>query len=129
GPMALASIIESMLGDDLPVAIRAYDGSELGPPDAPATIIVRSPDALRRIITAPGELGFARAYVAGDLDLEGDVFAALSLRDRLPNVKLRPSQLAELAKFLGARNLKPLPPPPEEARLRGRRHTRARDRA
>ena len=73
--MALASIIESLLGTDLPVAVRAYDGSSIGPPDPPATIYVRSPDALRRIITSPGELGFARAYVAGDLDLEGDIFA------------------------------------------------------
>ncbi len=127
--MALASIIESMLGDDLPVAIRAYDGSELGPPDAPATIIVRSPDALRRIITAPGELGFARAYVAGDLDLEGDVFAALSLRDRLPNVKVHPREILAMAREVGYKNLRPLPAPPEEARLRGRRHSVARDRA
>jgi cyclopropane-fatty-acyl-phospholipid synthase len=92
-------------------------------------LVIKSPDALRRIITAPGELGFARAYVAGDLDLEGDVYAALELRDRLPNVKLHPSQLVEVAKFLGAKKLRPVAPPPEEARLRGRRHTRSRDRA
>lgn len=127
--MALASLIESILGTDLPVAFRAYDGSSLGPPDAATAIIVRSPDAVRRIVTAPGELGFARAYVAGDLDLEGDVFAALELRDRLPNVKLTPKQLVTAARGIGLKNLRPLPPPPEEARLHGRRHTVARDRA
>ena len=127
--MTLASIIESALGTDLPVGLRAYDGTSLGPPDAPATIIVRSPDALRRIVTAPGELGFARAYVAGDLDLEGDIFAALALRDRLPNVKLTPSELLAATREIGLANLRPLPPPPEEARLHGRRHTVARDRA
>jgi cyclopropane-fatty-acyl-phospholipid synthase len=127
--MALASIIESLLGTDLPVAVRAYDGSSIGPPDPPATIYVRSPDALRRIITSPGELGFARAYVAGDLDLEGDIFAGLALRDRLPNVKLHPQQLLALVQELGWRNVRPLPPPPEEAHLRGRRHSVARDRA
>src|SRR5436190_6961393 len=125
----LRSLVEDLLGSDLPVAFQAYDGSTAGPPDAPATLVVHSPDALRRIVTAPGELGFARAYVAGDLDLEGDIFAALELRDRLPEVKLHPSQLVALTKFLGPRNLKPLPAPPEEARLHGRRHTRARDRA
>ena len=127
--MALAPIIESMLGTNLPVAVRAYDGSSVGPPDPPATIYVRSPDALRRIITAPGELGFARAYVAGDIDLEGDIFAGLALRDRLPDVKLRAPQLLAMLRELGWKNLRPLPAPPEEARLHGRRHSVARDRA
>ena len=127
--VALTSLIESVLGTDLPIAIRAYDGSIVGPSDAPATIVIKRPDALRRIVTAPGELGFARAYVAGDLDLEGDVFAALTLRDRLPDVKLAPPQLVAAAREIGLRNLRPLPPPPEEARLRGRRHSVARDRA
>ena len=80
--MALSSLIASVLGSDLPVAFHCYDGSTVGPPDAAATIVLRSPDALRRIVTAPGELGFARAYVTGDLDVEGDIFAALALRDR-----------------------------------------------
>jgi cyclopropane-fatty-acyl-phospholipid synthase len=80
--MSLASLIESVLGSKLPVAIRAYDGTHLGPPDPDATLVIRSPNALRRIVTAPGELGFARAYVSGDLDVEGDIFAALELRDR-----------------------------------------------
>ena len=39
----------------------------------------RSPEAMRYILTAPGELGFARAYVAGELDVEGDIFDALAL--------------------------------------------------
>jgi cyclopropane-fatty-acyl-phospholipid synthase len=127
--MALASIIESVLGTDLPVAVRAYDGSSVGPPDAPATLYVRSPEALCRIVMSPGELGFARAYVAGDLDLEGDIFAGLALRDRLPQVKLHLPEIVALARELGWKNLRPLPPPPEEARLHGPRHSVARDRA
>ena len=82
----LATLLEQLLGPDLPIAIEAYDGSRLGPADAPATLQIRSPAALRRIVQAPGELGFGRAYVAGDLDLEGDIFAALALRDHLPDV-------------------------------------------
>jgi cyclopropane-fatty-acyl-phospholipid synthase len=127
--MALSSLIESVLGSDPPVAFRCYDGSALGPPDAPATIVLRSPDALRRIVTAPGELGFARAYVAGDLDIEGDVYAALGLRDRLPDVRLNAAQLLAAAREVGLRQLRPLPPPPAEARLHGRRHSLARDHA
>ena len=127
--VALTSLIESVLGTDLPIALRAYDGTALGPSDAPATVILRTPNALRRIVTAPGELGFARAYVAGDLDVDGDMFAALELRDRLPDVKLTPKQLVAAAREVGLRKLRPLPPPPEEARLHGRRHSVARDRA
>ena len=128
---SLASMLEDLLGTNLPIAIRAYDGSHLGPPEdeAPATIIVRSPDALRRIVTAPGELGFGRAYVAGDLDVEGDIFEALKLGDHIPGIKLSPKQWAAAAKLVGIEGLKPLPPPPEEARLRGRRHSKERDAA
>jgi cyclopropane-fatty-acyl-phospholipid synthase len=128
---SLAAMLEDLLGTDLPVAIRAYDGSRLGPPDgdAPATIVVKSPDALRRIVTAPGELGNCRAYVAGDLDVEGDIYAAMKLRDAVPRLKLSPKQWATAAKLVGFEGLKPLPPPPEEARLRGRRHSKERDAA
>jgi cyclopropane-fatty-acyl-phospholipid synthase len=125
----LATLLEQLLGSDLPIAIEAYDGSRLGPADAPATLQIRSPAALRRIVQAPGELGFGRAYVAGDLDLEGDIFAALALRDHLPDVKLRPAQWIAALRLVGPGALKPVPKPPEEARLHGRRHSKQRDAA
>jgi len=127
--MALADLLQDLLGTDLPVAFSLYDGSRVGPDPAPATVVVRSPDALRRIVTAPGELGFGRAYVAGDIDVEGDIYAALQLRDHLPDIKLRPAQWLAALRLAGAGGLKPLPPPPEESRLRGRRHSKARDAA
>jgi cyclopropane-fatty-acyl-phospholipid synthase len=127
--MALADLLRDLLGPDLPVAFSLYDGSRLGPAEAPATVVVRSPAALRRIVTAPGELGFGRAYVAGDLDVEGDIFAAFALRDQLPEVRLSPRQWVTALRLAGAGGLRPLPPPPEEARLRGRRHSKARDAA
>ena len=126
---ALGSLLTDVLGRELPVTVRAYDGTDLGPPDAPAALVLRSPDALRRILSAPGELGLARAYVAGDLDVEGDIFTALELHERLPDAKLQPRHLAAVARLLGASGLRRLPPPPEEARLRGRRHSPARDAA
>ncbi len=127
--MNIGALLEGLLGSDLPVALDAYDGSHVGPRDAPARIIVRSPDALARIVRAPGELGFGRAYVAGDLEVEGDIFAALALRDHLPDVRLDRQQWVAAAKLAGARALKRLPPPPEEARLHGRRHSKERDAA
>ena len=125
----LGDLVDHWLGPDLPVRVEAYDGSSCGPSDAPATIVVRSPDALRRVLAAPGELGMARAYVAGDLDVEGDVFAALDLRHRLRGRRVGPLQLVGLVRLLGLRGLRRLPPPPEEVDLRGRRHGRARDAA
>jgi cyclopropane-fatty-acyl-phospholipid synthase len=128
--VTLAVLLHDLVGDDLPVAFRLYDGSRLGPDPAPATIFVRSPDALRRIVQARGsELGFGRAYVAGDLDIEGDMFAALVLREQLPDVRLRPRQLIGAARLVGFRGLRRIPPPPEEARLSGRVHSKARDAA
>jgi cyclopropane-fatty-acyl-phospholipid synthase len=117
------------------VALRAADGSRIGPEQARATIVVRDPVVLRHLLYAPGELGLARAYVSGALDLEGDVFAALSLREHL---RTEPSELARSwrsrARLAGALlrlgALGPPPPvPPEEARLSGRRHSRRRDAA
>lgn len=125
----LGDLVRAVLGDDLPVAIECYDGSWVGPAAPPALLRIKSPDAITRIVTAPGELGFARAYVAGDLDLEGDVYAALALRDNLPEVRLSPTQWAAAVRLLGRNGLRRLPPPPEEARLHGRRHSRERDAA
>jgi cyclopropane-fatty-acyl-phospholipid synthase len=128
--MALAPLVEQVLGGDIPLAVEAYDGSRAGPADAPTTMIIRSPDALRRAITAPGELGLARAYVAGEIDLEGSIWDLLALRDRLPKVRLDPRVVLRLVGELGGwRQVHRVEPPAEEARLHGRRHSKARDAA
>jgi len=116
-----------MVGEDLPLALEAYDGSRIGPEDARTRVYVRSPDALRRMVLAPGELGLARAYVAGDIEVEGDIFDVLELRDRMPSPKLSPTQWAMAARLVASAGMKRLPPPPEEAHPRGRLHTRGRD--
>jgi len=131
----VARALEAVLGPDLPIAVRAYDGSRLGPADAPATLLVRSPVVFRRLISAPGELGLGRAYVSGELDVEGDLYAALAaLRDRIPDLRaIGPRQLAEVLRLAGSSVLRTgfgaLPVPPEEARLGGVRHSKERDAA
>jgi cyclopropane-fatty-acyl-phospholipid synthase len=72
----LQSLAEQVLGVSLPVRLRAWDGSEAGPPGAPV-LVVRHRRALRRLLWKPGELGLARAWVAGELDVEGDLYEAL----------------------------------------------------
>src|SRR5439155_3343860 len=127
---ALQPLIEGLLGLDLPVQFRFWDGSSLGPDDAAAAVVVRSPRALRRLVTAPGELGLGRAYVAGDIDLDGDLDEVLALGDRRPDLRLGAAQWSHAVRALASSGaLRPgrVRPPPEEARLRGRRHTRAQD--
>jgi cyclopropane-fatty-acyl-phospholipid synthase len=123
----LAPLIESLLGPEPLVGFEAYDGTRLGPDHPAATIIVRSPDALRRIATAPGELGLARAYVAGDIDFEGDIMAALEIRKSIADVSFGWREVAAILRIGGLSVLRPLPPPGEEARPRGRLHSRQRD--
>ena len=127
--MTLAELVGELLGPDPPVAVELHDGSELGPADAPARLVFRSPDVLRRLLTAPGELGFARAYVAGELEVEGDLYAALELQERLAGARLAPRHWVAALRLVGRDGLRPLAPPAEEARMRGRRHSRERDAA
>lgn len=137
GPVAdqLLPLVRALTGRDLPLAVKAWDGSRAGSPDARVTVIVHSRAALRHILWAPGELGLVRAHVQGHLDIDGDVFDLLALRDELGGaaddvrVGARPRDwpaLAHAALRLGA--LGPRPPrPAEEVRFRGRLHTRRRD--
>ena len=133
----IGRMLEWYLGPAPPVGLRCWDGSRWGDPDAALQVDVRSPDAVRRLLWDPGELGLARAHVAGELDFDGSVFDLLGLRDRLidrtadAGLDLTWRERAVLvrdAKRLGVLGRRP-EPPPEEARLRGRRHSKGRDRA
>src|SRR3954447_24072181 len=62
-----------------PLIIEAYDGSTAGPPDAQIRLVLRSPKALSYLIPAPPSLGFARAYVSGELEIHGDLYKALQV--------------------------------------------------
>ncbi len=122
-------MLEAMLGT-VPVRFTFWDGTELGPADSPGTIHVRSADALRRIAWAPGELGPGRAFVAGDIDFEGDIFGLIEVL-RPAGAQLHDSFRGAFTALRGAIRLgafgRPLPPPPEETRPRGRLHSKGRD--
>ncbi|MEU6976185.1 cyclopropane-fatty-acyl-phospholipid synthase family protein [Streptomyces sp. NPDC046371] len=135
----LTALAEDVLGAPLPVRLRAWDGSEAGPADGPV-LIIRERRALRRLLWKPGELGLARAWVAGEIDVEGDLYTVLDrlagflwergeesrgLLETARDPKVRAAARA-LLKLAG-----PLPPPkPPLEEMRGRsgvRHTRRRD--
>ncbi|MEU4350393.1 cyclopropane-fatty-acyl-phospholipid synthase family protein [Streptomyces sp. NPDC023838] len=135
----LTALAGELLGEDLPVRIRAWDGSEAGPPGAPV-VVLRHRRALRRLLWKPGELGLVRAWVAGELDIEGDLYLTLDLmagliwdRGAEPKDAVHPvrdprlrAAARELLRLAGP--LPPPAPPAEELRRRtGRLHTRRRD--
>ncbi len=131
---ALVPLLSAMVGTSVPVRFEFWDGSGVGPDDAVGTLEIRSPDALRRILWSPGELGVARAFVAGDITVTGDLFALLRvLHDASPRdlqsmgLQTLPTVL-KAARRLGAIG-RPLPVPPEECRPPGRLHSPARDAA
>ena len=69
--LTLAEILEIFAGGRLPLRFTAYDGSSAGPADAPLGLDLKTPRGTTYLATAPGDLGLARAYVAGDLDIHG----------------------------------------------------------
>lgn len=136
--MSISEAVGSLLRDGMPLRFTAYDGSSIGPADAPVSMELRTERGLSYLLTAPGDLGFARAYVTGDLVLHGvhpgnpyDAIALLlnHLRFRRP----RPAEAVRLLRAVGLGHLRPPEPPPEEHLPRWRRtlegmlHSRVRD--
>jgi cyclopropane-fatty-acyl-phospholipid synthase len=130
----VADVAAALLGRPLPLGLRCWDGSRVaGPPGSP-WLVLRNPRALRRIILGGGELGLARAYVSGDLDIEGSLYDALEIRKALPDdqpLRLDRRALRPLLRQLVRAGVLGWPPrrPAEESRLRGWRHSPRRDRA
>ncbi|MER5901431.1 cyclopropane-fatty-acyl-phospholipid synthase family protein [Streptomyces mirabilis] len=135
----LKSLVEQLVGAPLPMRIRAWDGSEAGPPGAPA-VVVRNRRALRRLLWKPGEVGLARAWVAGDLGVEGDLYTALDLLsglvwDRGEDARglaeaLRDPEVRAAVRGLVKMGGLPLPPSPPQEEMRRRRrrlHTKRSD--
>ena len=132
----LGALATSVIGGELPIRLRAWDGSETGPATGPV-LVLNSRRALRRLLWSPGELGLAEAYISGDVDVEGDLAQGLSTvwnaaksgEVGRPKVGLtRWPRLAVEAAKLGVVGLRP-PAPGQAASLKGRKHTRDRDRA
>ena len=79
---------------ELPVTLRFWDGSVL---DGGAPVVeVRDPVAIAHILHAPGQMGLARAWVAGALDVEDVADLEAILRLRSFKVELTPRDIARL---------------------------------
>ncbi len=131
----LAAALRPFVGGDLPVRLRAWDGSETGPVEAPL-VELRSPDAVRRLLWHPGELGAAQAYVTGELEVHHDLDTALThvwqvaAERGLSGVRPSPRAFAQALRTAVGVGAVGIPPaaPASQARVRGRLHSRLRDR-
>ncbi|MEP7160510.1 MAG: class I SAM-dependent methyltransferase [Dermatophilaceae bacterium] len=109
-----------------PLRITAYDGTDLGPRDSDVHVHIASEKGLRYLLTARGDLGMARAYLAGELQVEGmhpgNPYPVLwrlkrAMKTRTP----RPDEVARLLRGMRPSLFTAPPPPPEEGPPRWRR--------
>jgi cyclopropane-fatty-acyl-phospholipid synthase len=137
GRLSLAQILEILVRGRLPLRFTAYDGSTTGPDDALGFDLL-TPRGTTYLATAPGELGLARAYVAGDLQLHGvhpgDPYELLkALNDDVKVTRPPARVLIDIVRSLGINHLLPIAPPPQEViprwrrTMQGIRHSRTRD--
>jgi cyclopropane-fatty-acyl-phospholipid synthase len=128
----VATFVANVFDGQLPFRVEAYDGSVAEPTVVSSanemTLRILSRDAITRVLTHPGELGLARAYVAGDIDLDGDLdpFFELSLPPLRQLLNL--NNVRSVLAVVGASALRPIAPPAVEARPRGALHSKNRDR-
>lgn len=125
--MKVAEVFEVLLGADSGLGVTAYDGSSAGASDAQTVLEVKSPDALSYLATAPSALGMARAFVTESIDVQGDLATAIRAISQTDLRDLPLAQKWELLRSVTAGNLRRPPLPPEEARVRGWRHSKRRD--
>lgn len=139
----LVRVLHTVFGPELPVTVHAWDGSHAGSTQVgeKVTFTVHSPRAARHLLAAPNQLGLARAYISGELTIEGDLEQTLTLlfdaiyppdadsRPLTPKklLKAAPRALPDAASLWGL--ALPPRPPAIEVRLRGRRHGQSRDAA
>jgi cyclopropane-fatty-acyl-phospholipid synthase len=135
---AVAPLVHAAVGRDAPVEIRGSDGSRTGPPNAQWAMKINNRRGLRRLLWAPNDLGFARAYVSGDIEIEGDLLAGMEVLEQMsaPARGLGVRIDAETKKALVKAALRlgiigpPPKPPSEESKLaRWQRHDKRRDAA
>ncbi len=129
--MSLETVTADFVGPDAPVRFEDWTGKTWGPTGAPVVVRFNSIDAVKHLVRHPGELGFARAYVSGAMDIDGDIWALLDLKRDLSGIRLTPAHVRDLLNVVGLDGLRHAPPvPPEEVAFgsRLRAHSRSRDR-
>ena len=128
----IAQRVSSLFGEAVPIKFSAFDGSAAGNLDSSNVLEIKSPLALRYILSHPGDLGLARAYVTNHLDIRGDIHQTLlALKDFIKR-PIPVDGLAKLAIAVGPAAVVHPDLPAEEAPPRYRRgllHSLTRDKS
>lgn len=128
----IANKVSSLFTEDVPIKFAAFDGSSAGNLQSENILEIKSPLALRYILSHPGDLGLARAYITNHLDVRGDIHATLlALRDYVKS-PMPIDSLAKLTVAVGPSALVRPELPAEEAPPRYRRgllHSLTRDKS
>ena len=137
GKLTLAEVLDIFTAGRLPLRFTAYDGSTAGPPDAPFALDLKTPRGTTYLVTGFRDLGLARAYIAGDLDIRGvhpgDPYELLKTLESLEFTRPSPRLMARIVRSIGVEHLRPVAPPPQEVPPRwrriagGLRHSKSRD--
>ncbi len=125
--MRLADAFSIIVPAERGVGFRAYDGSTAGPVNADVMLEIRSPRAVQYLASAPSQLGLARAYVTGDLEIIGDAYTALSRLYPVDWMQVSWSDRLRLFREFAPKAIHRPAPPPQERTLNGRRHSKNRD--
>ncbi len=107
--------------------VRAWDGTEWGPDDADATVVLNHPGALRALLLPPGDLAAGEAYVFDDVDFEGNIFSIVEFGEHLAEAT-RVRYALRLLRLIRRLPTDTRKAQAERPRIRGRRHSLRRDR-
>jgi hypothetical protein len=90
GARAAGILREVFTGIAAPFAFRLWDGREvrLGDGLPVCTAVIKSPETFLRLIRDPTPYTFAEAYVESAIDLEGDLFAAMSVANAVEELRV-----------------------------------------
>ncbi|AEB11034.1 SAM-dependent methyltransferase [Marinithermus hydrothermalis] len=122
-------LIEQVLPRPRPLGVRFWDGSLL-PPEVPredtVILVLKRPEVLARLLEPPLDLALGEAYLEGDFDVEGNLEKALEIAESL-TPRLNPLEWAGVLRDATSlkKGLKALG---VAARLKGRAHSKERDR-
>lgn len=128
---AARAVLDGIFGpaDERGFATRLWDGSLDGPDDAPFTLLINRPGALRRMFLPPSELAVGEAYLRDDFDVDGDLEAVTHLDSVVKRHLGSPAHVARLVPLLRSLPEDDLPDEEEHRRtMVGRRHSVRRDR-
>ncbi|HMF87853.1 MAG TPA: cyclopropane-fatty-acyl-phospholipid synthase family protein [Gemmatimonadaceae bacterium] len=98
------AVLTALFGEphERPFDVRFWDGDvDRGEnPQAPFTLVLNRPAALRRMLLPPNEMSIVESYIAGDVDIDGSMEAASMLSWAIGDRLRSPLAIARLVRML-----------------------------